>query len=216
MQAILRNFPVFCGFTGNLAFFGHVCMVSLDVILILSRKVLFRHSVLYCLCVMMMMMMFPDRKGSNQPALWKTYLAWLLLEREEDQRHSKHQSPPDICLIVLLRFCRCSLVNKGGDREIERERTWIHLIAGCCTSSNHFLVHDPLLRIVYSFSCCAAQRWMEELVIECLISVAPWRDVGHDIWDRNWRDQHDGANGHHSVHATNRLHRCATRRQKAS
>ena len=42
LLAILRHLPVFCGFTRNLAFFGRVCMVSLDVILILSRKVLFR------------------------------------------------------------------------------------------------------------------------------------------------------------------------------
>ena len=41
--AILWNLPVLGGFTRNLAFFGHICMVSLDVILILSsRKVLFR------------------------------------------------------------------------------------------------------------------------------------------------------------------------------
>ena len=34
--------PIFGRFTRILVFFGHVCTVILDVILILSRKVLFR------------------------------------------------------------------------------------------------------------------------------------------------------------------------------
>ena len=41
LLAKLRNLPVFCRFTQILVFFGHVCMVILDVILILSLKVLF-------------------------------------------------------------------------------------------------------------------------------------------------------------------------------
>ena len=42
LLAKLRHLPVFRGFTQILVFFGHVCMVILDVILMLSHKVLFR------------------------------------------------------------------------------------------------------------------------------------------------------------------------------
>ena len=49
--AILRNLPISHGFTPNLAFFGRVCTVSLDVILILSRKVLFRRSQWLCMAI---------------------------------------------------------------------------------------------------------------------------------------------------------------------